>query len=442
MGVARHVDGHSNLRKEKESLRCEECCENSQLIQISVSCHCGCFCCGWQAAVVWSCRVSHVSYFQKEGEMKTRAAIVYEPNGRFVIEDVDLETPGPDEVLVEVHGCGVCHTDAVAQQQLIPVPLPAVLGHEGSGIILEVGSHVHNLRVGDHVGFSFGFCGHCERDLAGEPYACENFNAINFGGTMPDGSRPISKDGKRISSFFAQSGFAEHAVVNHNSVVKVDERIELALVGPLGCGIQTGAGAVLNRLKPPFGSTIAVFGCGTVGLSAIMAAKIAGCKEVIAVDLHDNMLNLALELGASKTFNVQRVSNLVEEIKDYTHGGIHYAIDTTGNALSIRNAMASLRFSGTCVILGMTEELSFHVQNELMGEAKTLAGCVEGDANPKLFIPLLLDYYQQGRFPFDKLITLYPFAKINEAFDDSGAGKVAKAVLKMKEPFPGMSVQQ
>ncbi len=363
--------------------------------------------------------------------MKIKAAVVHEKGQDFKIEEVELASPKADEILVKIVSSGVCHTDEVAKLQVIPVPLPAVFGHEGCGIIEEVGSSVTEFKKGDRVGFSFGFFGHCENCLSAHQHACENFNEINFGGVMSDGTKRLSQNGKEISSFFGQSSFATYAVVNQNSAIKVDDDIELALVGPLGCGIQTGAGAVLNRLNPKFGSTIAVFGCGTVGMSAIMAAKITGCSKIIAVGGNPSSLELAKELGATHTINRKETDDIVCEIKKITNGGCHYAIDTTGVGDFVKKALACVRFLGTAVVLGATGDLTINVQEELMGEAKSLIGIVEGDSIPKLFIPQLIQYYKEGKFPFDKLIKFYDFEDINKAFEDSHNGKVIKAVLKI-----------
>ena len=208
------------------------------------------------------------------------------------------------------------------------------------------------------------------------------------------------------------------------------EDVELA--APLGCGIQTGAGAVLNRLRPAFGSSIAVFGCGTVGMSAIMAARIAGCQKIIAVGGNAASLKLAMELGATHTVNRKETGDIVGEIKRITAGGTDYSIDTSGVPDFVKKALASCRFMGTCVILGATGDVTFNIQQELMGEAKSLIGIVEGDAIPKLFIPKLIEYYKDGRFPFDRLLKFYPFEEINRAFKESHEGKCIKAVLTME----------
>ena len=337
--------------------------------------------------------------------MKITAAVVREKGKPFQFEELDLQDPREGEVMVKIAASGVCHTDEVAQHQMIPVPLPAVLGHEGCGIVEKVGEGVTEFQKGDHVVFSFGYCGHCKNCLAGRPYACENFNAINFGGVMSDGTKRLSKDGREISSFFGQSSFATYSVVHKNSIIKVDEDLELDILGPLGCGIQTGAGAVLNRLKPTAGSSLVVFGCGTVGMSAIMAAHLCPCKNIIAVGGNEESLVLAKELGATHTSGVP----------DF-----------------VKKALACVKFLGTAVVLGVTGELTIQVQEELMGEGKSLIGIVEGDSNPKLFIPQLISYYRQGKFPFDKLIRVFEFDEINEAFEASHSGKAIKALLKMR----------
>lgn len=235
--------------------------------------------------------------------MKIKAAVIREKGKPFQFEEIELQSPQRGEVLVKIHASGVCHTDEVAQHQLIPVPLPAVLGHEGCGVIEEVGEGVIGLEKGDHVVFSFGYCGQCDACLNGKPFACTSFNEINFGGVMSDGTKRLSKNGEEISSFFGQSSFATYSVVHQNSVVKVDKDIDLSILGPLGCGIQTGAGAIFNRLKPEFGSSLVVFGCGTVGLSAIMAANLYPCNHIIAVDRNEKSLQLAKELGATHTID-------------------------------------------------------------------------------------------------------------------------------------------
>ncbi|MCI5647878.1 MAG: NAD(P)-dependent alcohol dehydrogenase [Fusicatenibacter sp.] len=364
--------------------------------------------------------------------MKIKAAVTYEANAPFVIEEVDLAEPKDNEVLVKVVASGICHTDEVARSQMIPVPLPAVLGHEGCGIVEKTGKNVTDLKPGDRVGFSYAYCGKCDCCLQGMPFACDDFNLINFGGIMPDHTTRLSKNGKPISTFFGQSSFATYAVVDEKNVVKVPyDDIDLAYVGPLGCGIQTGAGTVLNYLKPGFGTSIAVFGCGTVGMSAIMAAKIANCSQIIAVGGNLKSLELAKELGATHTINRRECPDIVGEIKKITGRGAHYSVETSGAEAFILAALRCLRFKGIEAIVGVAGDVTVNVQGDIMGEAKTVTGVIEGESVAKIFIPQLLDYYRRGMFPFDRLVKFYPFEQINKAVEDSHKGGCIKAILRM-----------
>ena len=367
--------------------------------------------------------------------MKIKAAVTHSKGAPFTIEEVELQEPKFGEILVRIVASGICHTDEVVQNQFIPVPLPAVLGHEGAGIVEKVGLGVEEFKPGDKVGITFSSCGSCPCCIKAKPYVCKNFNKINFGGIQPDGtSRLKTLDGQTLSTFFGQSSFATYAVVNQRSAVKVEyDDMDLALVAPMGCGIQTGAGAVLNRLRPELGSTIAVFGCGTVGMSAIMAAKIANCSKIIAVGGNPKSLELAKELGATHTVNRKEVPDVVAAVKEITGGyGVNYSIDTTGVGECVRKSLGFLDFDGKCVVVGATGDLTINVQNELMGDGKSLIGVVEGDSIPKDFLPKLMDYHKKGMFPFDKLIKFYPFEQINEALEESHQGKCIKAVLRME----------
>ena len=364
--------------------------------------------------------------------MKIKAAIVEEKGQDFHIVDMDLAEPEYGEVLVKVVACGVCHTDEVAKQQLIPVPLPAVFGHEGCGIIERVGPGVTGFKPGDRVGFSFGYCGTCEACRTGHPYGCRDNRKLNFFGLNFDGTKRLSYNGKPVSTFFGQSAFATHAVVHQNNLIKADEEMPLELVAPMGCGIQTGAGAIFNYIKPEADTSVIITGCGPVGLSAVMAARIAGCTTIIACDIVDSRLELALEMGATHTINSKNVESVVDEAKKLTDGlGTNYAVDCTGIGACVRTSLNCTRPLGVCAIVGATQELTINVENELMGTAKTLGGVVEGCCIPQLFIPKLINYYKRGEFPFDKMIKFYKFEEINQAFADTKSGKVIKAVLTM-----------
>lgn len=361
--------------------------------------------------------------------MEITAAVTHSKGDEFKIEAVQLAKPEFDEIRVKIVAVGVCHTDVVARDQDV-VPYPIVLGHEGSGIIEAIGEAVTELQVGDHVVLSFAHCGHCTNCLTGHPTVCKTFNELNFGGAMEDGSHRLTQDGQELATFFGQSSFATHAIAKAKNAVKVDPEVDLALLGPLGCGIQTGAGTVLNRLKPEFGSSIVIYGAGAVGLSAVMAAKITGCQHIIAVDIHDNRLELATELGATHIFNSKNV-DVVAEVKKITGAGSHYAVETTGVPEVVKQSLHALRPLGTVAIVGVTPDVTLNIQEDLMAEGKSMIGVVEGDSIPKVFIPQLIAYYKAGQFPFDKLVKFYDFDEIAQAFTDSASGITIKPILKM-----------
>ena len=364
--------------------------------------------------------------------MKIQAAIIEKAGEDFRIVDMELDGPAYGEVLVRVAACGVCHTDEVARQQIIPVPLPAVFGHEGAGVIEALGPGVTDLKVGDRVCFSFGYCGVCEACRTGRPYGCRENRRLNFSGQQFDGTKRLRYGSAPVSSFFGQGAFATHAVVHRNNLIPVAEDLPLELVAPMGCGIQTGAGAVLNYLKPEPDSSILISGCGPVGLCSVMAARIAGCTTIIACDIVGSRLDMAKELGATHCVNAG-TTDVVEFVRALTDGqGVHCSIDATGIGPCVRTSLVATRALGVCAVVGATQELTIHVENELMGQAKTLGGVVEGCCIPQLFIPKLIDYYRAGRFPFDKLIRYYSFSDINKAFADTKSGRVIKAVLVME----------
>jgi aryl-alcohol dehydrogenase len=363
--------------------------------------------------------------------LTTQAAITHGKGEPFQIEEITIEEPRAGEVLVRIIAAGICHTDLIVRDQYYPVPLPAVLGHEGSGIVEKVGDGVASVRPGDHVVLTYSSCGQCTNCRSGNPYGCTQFFDLNFTGKMQDGSSRLRKDGEEVSNFFGQSSFAYYSVVSERNVVKVDKDIPLDLLGPLGCGIQTGSGAVLNKLQPKAGSSIVIFGCGSVGLSALMAAKVASCTTIIAVDLQKNRLELAKELGATHTIN-PKDTNTVDEIQKITGGGIEYSIETTSRPEVLRQAVDCLATLGKAVVIGgppVGTEVSLDV-NTLLFE-RSVTGVLMGSSVPQLYIPKLIKLYQQGHFPFDKLIKFYRLEEINQASKDSESGVTIKPVLKI-----------
>jgi len=363
-----------------------------------------------------------------------KAAIVREAGQPLVMEQVTLAEPRDDEVLVRVVACGVCHTDMVVRDQLFQSPLPAILGHEGGGVVEAVGKHVTSVAPGDHVVMSFMYCGECYLCDSGHPAHCIHVGPINFGGGRLDGSTSATGlAGEELHDhFFGQSSFAQYSIASENNVVKVPKDLPLEILAPLGCGLQTGSGAVLNALKVRPGSSFAVFGTGAVGLAAVMAARIAGATQIIAVDINADRLNLALELGATHVVN-SRDGDPVAKILEITGKGADFALEASGIPAVLRQAVDSLGFFGTCGIVGaspMGSEVALDI-NGVMIPAKRIIGIVQGDVIAKTFIPTLIEFYRQGRFPFDRLIKHYEFDDINQAIADSESGKTIKPVLRI-----------
>ncbi|MDQ7993538.1 MAG: NAD(P)-dependent alcohol dehydrogenase [Propionicimonas sp.] len=366
--------------------------------------------------------------------LRVTAAVAREHGQSLLVEELDLDEVRPNEVRVRIVSAGVCNTDAHVIAGMMPTPLPAVLGHEGAGIVEAVGSGVRSVSVGDHVVLAAAYCGVCRRCRAGEMAYCENLFAEDFGGRRRDGSTSLSKDGQQVSShFFGQSSFATYANVVEESVVRVDPDVPLEHLGPLGCGINTGAGTVLNELRPPAGSSLVVFGTGAVGAAAIMAAVVAGCTTIIAVDIVDSRLELARELGATHTINSQG-ADIVAELKAITAGdGVNYAIDTTARPELLRAAADALAVRGTLVLVGAApsgREVPFEIGDSLI-KGWTFKTVVQGSSVPQVFIPHLIDLWRAGRFPFEKLIGEYSLDQINTAFEDSRAGTTVKPVILM-----------
>ncbi len=359
------------------------------------------------------------------------AALLREVGAPLEIEEVQLSAPGEGEILVRMRGVGICHTDISAAHGVIPIPLPAVLGHEGSGVVAAIGPGVDSLAVGDHVALSFDHCGECPQCSGGHPAYCDMFAPLNYFGTRLDGSVTMHQgDDDVYGNWFGQSSFATHAIASAHNAVQVPEDLPLEILGPLGCGLQTGAGSVLKVLEPKAGEGIIVFGLGAVGLGAVMAAKAVGCEPIIAVDLNPSRLELAIELGATHTINPTETDDLLWNVQEMAAPGVHYAFDAVGLGAVVRQALESLRSPGHCVTVGfqgLENEITVDQGHLLLG--RTLSGVVEGDANPQTFIPELIALYRDGRFPFDRLVKTFPFSQINEAVHASESGEVIKPVV-------------
>jgi aryl-alcohol dehydrogenase len=365
--------------------------------------------------------------------MEIKAAVVFETGGDFSIEQLEMSEPNDDEVLVRIVGVGICHTDLGARDGHLPIPPPpSVFGHEGAGVVEKVGARVNKVKPGDHVVLAWDCCGTCSSCRAGKDPYCLNFFLHNFHGARPDGSTTLRKGDQVIhGSFFCQSSFADFALANERNVVKVRKDILLEILAPLGCGVMTGAGAVMNSLQPRPGASIAVFGVGPVGMSAVLAAVVCGCTTIIAVDINADRLELATELGATHTVNANEV-NPVAAILDMTGAGAEFSLECVGNPKVLRQAVDVLPRLGVCGLLGVVPPgTEVALDMDLIMNGRTVKGIIEGDAIPDLFIPKLIELYSQGRFPFDHLITFYPFDDINRAVEDMEKGRVVKPVLRL-----------
>ncbi|MDP2409646.1 MAG: NAD(P)-dependent alcohol dehydrogenase [Pseudolabrys sp.] len=366
--------------------------------------------------------------------MKITAAVVRERAGAFNIETLDLDDPRADELLVEVTATGMCATDLHGRDGYFPtMPYPAVFGHEGVGVVRAVGQGVTRFKTGDHVIMSYPWCGTCPNCRSHRESYCLSVRELKFTGKRADGSTLHAKDGKPVySAFFQQSSFGTYTIANERYAVKVRNDAPLEMLGPLACGGQTGAGGVLNVMKPSPGDSFAVFGVGSVGLSGLMAAKIAGCDPIIAIDVHEHRLALARELGATHTINHSGRTDVVAEIRKITGHGLRFALETSALPAVLREAIDSLMPAGTCVLLGSARggtEASFEMP--FLQNGRSVRGVIQGDSVPEEFIPQLVDYIMAGRFPVEKLITFYDFADINRAAADSMSGATIKPVLRM-----------
>ena len=364
--------------------------------------------------------------------LEITAAVLRTFGAPFELEQIRIDPPRPGELLVRIVAVGICHADAHVHAGLLPIPLPAVLGHEGAGIVEAVGEGVAKVEPGDHVVLTFASCGLCTGCLCGKPTTCDQSFTLNFSCSRPDGSHALHDAmGSITDRFFAQSSFATYAIATERNVVKVSKEAPLALLGPLGCGVQTGAGSVLNTFQMQAGETIAVFGAGSVGLSAVMAAKLCGAATVIAIDVVPSRLELARELGA--THLVNGGERALADIREISGPGVHYALDTTGNVSVIRTAIEALRSGGTCGILGSpTSRAELQVDPvDMIRSSKSLRGIVSGDGVPDVLIPRIVALHAAGSFPFDRLIRFYDLDQINEAFADCASGTAIKPVLRM-----------
>jgi aryl-alcohol dehydrogenase len=368
--------------------------------------------------------------------MPTATAAVLSANHEpFVLQEIEVESPQRDEVLVRIVATGLCHTDLSAQEGLIPFPLPGVLGHEGAGVVEEIGDDVTDLAVGDHVVMSFAFCGGCRTCRTGHPVYCESWAGLNlFGGSRADGTPTLHQNGHDLHGhFFGQSSLATRALAPASSVIKVPDEAPLEILGPLACGIQTGAQSVLNVLRPEPASTLAIFGAGGVGLSALLAAVHLTGAATAVVDVNPARLELATRLGAAHVVDA-REQDAVEALMEFSGGrGIDRTLEATGVPAVLRQAVDVVAPLGMCGIVGAPApdaDVSMNILTAIV-KGSRVVGINQGDAVPRESIPALIELHRQGRFPFDELIRVYAFEDIQQAANDASEGTVVKPVLRM-----------
>lgn len=358
------------------------------------------------------------------------AAVLREPHGNFSLESAILDNLQDGELLVRLEACGICHTDEKFRELL---PLPAVLGHEGAGIVEETSPGVNTVKTGDRVILSYPWCGKCPHCMANEPYQCESISVLKFGGSRIDKSRTIFIDGEPVTSaFFQQSSFASCAIVPERSVIPAPPDLPAEMLAALPCSIQTGAGAIINSFGIKKEESLIIFGTGAVGLSAVMAAKMMGAGPIICVDKIQNRLDLATELGADHVLNINAgdIPRMVREIKPR---GVQYVFETSTTVKALEDSLECIGQGGRIGIVSYPhggEKFPFTTKN-LFLRLGSIQGIIQGHSVPLKFIPKMIDWQRQGIFPYHKLITVYAFSDINNAFRDAAAGKVVKPVLIM-----------
>jgi len=350
-----------------------------------------------------------------------RAAVLRKRGGPLEIETLKMEGPRDDEVLTRIVASGVCRTDIdLCEDWNGP---PVVLGHEGAGVVEWVGKNVKGFTRGDHVALSYQSCGACRECRKGRPAHCERFYDLNFGFMRPDGGNALQGSGVR-GHFFGQSSFATHALATERNLVKVDKKLPLDLLAPLGCGFQTGAGTIMNTLNVSKGASVAILGAGSVGLAAVMAARIVEAGSIIAVDLNPKRLELAQELGATHTIDNRR-EDIAARIADITGSGVDYALEITGEPAMERLATGILNPQGVAAFIAAPGG------ERSLSQGRKVVGVIQGDATPQRFIPQLIELHLAGRFPFDRLLSFYEFSEINKAISDAKQGNAIKPVLRI-----------
>jgi len=363
---------------------------------------------------------------------KMGAATPYEKSKPLAVQAVELDSPGDGEVLVKVAAAGLCHSDLSVIDGNRPRPTPMVLGHEAAGVVQELGPGVEDLSVGDHVVMVFvPSCGHCLPCSEGRPALCEPGAVANGAGTLLSGARRLHRDGGDVHHHLGVSAFAEYATVSRRSLVKIDRELPLDEAALFGCAVLTGVGAVINTARVPAGSSVAVLGLGGVGLSSLLGAVAVGARRVVAVDLSDNKLGLARQLGATDTFNAGG-ANAVEEIRAATGGGVEFAFEMAGSVRAMDLAYKITRRGGTTVTAGLPPPTHTFAlpQVNLVAEERTVKGSYIGTCVPNRDLPRYIELYRRGKLPVDRLMSSrLKLDEINIGFDRLHEGKAVRQVI-------------
>ncbi|NKY28653.1 NAD(P)-dependent alcohol dehydrogenase [Nocardia gamkensis] len=358
----------------------------------------------------------------------TTAVLSRDPAAPFTVEAVEIDEPRDDEILVRVQATGICHTDLISRAAGA-ADRPVLLGHEGAGVVEAVGASVTGVRPGDRVVLTFRHCGTCRNCRAGRPAYCVRAAKLNQFGPRADRSSRVTIAGTAVlDGFFGQSSFAAYALTTSDNTVVVDTQVDPAILAPLGCGFLTGAGAVLNVLRPDRDARVAVYGAGAVGMAGVLAALASEVAELVVVEPSPFRRALALELGATAALD-PAADDIVPAMRKLTDGGATHALDTTGSSRVLATAAAVAALGGTVVAVGLGTGVPEIDLRDIVLGGKGIRGCLEGDAVPATFIPHLLDLHAAGRFPIDRLVTAYPHTDINAALAQQRDGKVVKPVL-------------
>ena len=356
-----------------------------------------------------------------------KAALFHGVHQPLVIEDVEIGEPMAREIIVRTVASGVCHSDLHFIEGLWPFPPPAVLGHEAAGIVEDVGDQVTYVKPGDHVIACLSvFCGHCEQCLTGHPNRCSNPETRRGRNDPPR----LSQNGNPVNQFINISSFAEKMLLHENAVVKIREDMPLEAAALIGCGVMTGVGAALNTAKVEPGSTVAVFGAGGVGLAALQGARIAGARQIIAVDVVESKLATARELGATHSVDASS-GDPVAKIREMTNGGVDYSFEAIGLKTAAAQAFECLNVGGTATVIGMIPiGEKVEIDAKLLLSERKLQGSIMGSNRFRVDMPRYIDFYLQGRLKLDEMITRKGrLEDVNEAFRAMKAGEVARTVL-------------